>query len=268
MLGELEHGCPRQRRNGEEEAEVGRGLAIDAERNRPHDRRTRAANPGDNREALRKPDQDRLLECDRADHRHRMLYLGGGLGVDDPLDQDDCNAADDQRDRDHFCIAEQGVDDLAEREPENDRGNERDQQVAGKAPRHRIAPDQPDQHIAKRLPVDDDDGENGAGLDRDVEQRPFVGVEAHQLGREDEMPGRRDGEIFGQPLDDAEDDDQQQDRHQAFLLSVARRRNRPPLTNRPSQSGATASSAVGMSPNASSPFDPVAATLSCWSISH
>ena len=38
----------------------------------------------------------------------------------------------------------------------------------------------------------------------------FCRVEAEQLGGEDQVPGRRDGQEFGDALDDAEDDRDQQ----------------------------------------------------------
>ena len=78
-----------------------------------------------------------------------------------------------------------------------------------------LALEQADEHVAEGPPVEHDDGEDRAGLDGDVEQRPFVGVEAEQLGREDQVAGRRDRQIFGDALDDAEDDDEQQDRHRS-----------------------------------------------------
>src|SRR3546814_2846774 len=39
---------------------LGRGLAVDPERHRAEDRRARAADPGDHRDALDQPDEDRL----------------------------------------------------------------------------------------------------------------------------------------------------------------------------------------------------------------
>ena len=73
--------------------------------------------------------------------------------------------------------------------------------------------EQADDHVAEGAPVKHDDGEDRAGLDGDVEQGPFVGLEAEQFGGEDQMAGRRDGQIFGDALDNAEDDDEQQDWH-------------------------------------------------------
>ena len=94
-----------------------------------------------------------------------------------------------------------------------------------------VALEQPDQHVAKGAPVEHDDGEDRAGLDGDVEQRPFVGLEAEQFGGEDEVAGRGHRQIFGQSLDHAEDDDQQQDRHDrrlAFEGSGGGARREPP----------------------------------------
>src|SRR3546814_13303931 len=57
---DLEHCRAGQRREREEEAELGRGLAVDPERHRAEDRRARAADPGDHRDALDQPAEDRM----------------------------------------------------------------------------------------------------------------------------------------------------------------------------------------------------------------
>ena len=49
--------------------------------------------------------------------------------------------------------------------------------------------------------------------------RPFVGLEPQQLGGQDQMAGRGDRQIFGEPLDHAEDDDKPQDRHVSWSRS-------------------------------------------------
>ena len=156
--------------------------------------------------------------------------------------------------------------------PRIDRGEEGDQQVADEAQRDRIALEQARRAPPRRSPVEHDDGEDRAGLDGDVEQRPAVGVEAEQFGGEDQVAGRTDRQIFGEALDDAEDDDEQQDRHWLRRPWSAGRAQRPwkrlPPRKRPSHSSATAASGVGSIPNASRPGAPVAATLSRCSISH
>ena len=143
----------------------------------------------------------------------------GRLGP--PFDQQDGEAAEDQRHRDDHRIAEQQLDRVADRQPDHHRRNEGDEQVADEGEGAGLALPQADQHVAEGPPVEHEDGEDRAGLDGDVEQRPFVGVIAEQLGRQDQVPGRGDRQIFGDALDDAEDDDQQEDRH----VGLAGRRN-------------------------------------------
>jgi hypothetical protein len=49
-------------------------------------------------------------------------------------------------------------------------------------------------------------GQDRAELDDDVEHLPLIGIVAEDLGRKDQVPGRRDRDEFGEPLDDAEQD--------------------------------------------------------------
>ena len=55
-----------------------------------------------------------------------------------------------------------------------------------------LAPEQADEHVPEGPPVEDDDRQDRARLDGDVEHRPLVGLEAQQLGGEDQMAGRGD----------------------------------------------------------------------------
>src|SRR3546814_12889295 len=69
---------------------LGRGLAVDPERHRAEDRRARAADPGDHRDALDQPDEDRLAR------RH----IGDAADVPclcETLDEQDRKAADEDR---------------------------------------------------------------------------------------------------------------------------------------------------------------------------
>src|SRR5262249_58917261 len=47
--------------------------------------------------------------------------------------------------------------------------------------------------------------QDGAELDDDLERLLRLALAAQEVAGEDEMPGRRDGQVFGQPLDDTEE---------------------------------------------------------------
>jgi hypothetical protein len=55
------------------------------------------------------------------------------------------------------------------------------------------------------LPVDQDDREDRAGLDRDVEHFGLVVVKTEQRAGQDQVACRGDGKEFGQAFDDAHD---------------------------------------------------------------
>ena len=48
-------------------------------------------------------------------------------------------------------------------------------------------------------------GEERAELDHDLEGGDRVALEPEKVREEDEVPGRRNGEVLGQPFDDAEE---------------------------------------------------------------
>jgi hypothetical protein len=102
---------------------------------------------------------------------------------------------------------------LDQDEAEHGRREEGDQHVADEPPRHGVALEQAFEHRPEGAPVEDDDRQDRAELNDDVERRPFVRVEPEQVGGEDQMAGRGDGQEFGDALDDAEDQGEQQDRH-------------------------------------------------------
>ena len=58
-------------------------------------------------------------------------------------------------------------------------------------------------------PEVDDDGEHGAGVQHDQQQRHFRrgGVEAEQFFGNDNVGGTGDGQEFGEALDDGQDED-------------------------------------------------------------
>ena len=55
--------------------------------------------------------------------------------------------------------------------------------------------------VVDLLPVDQDDGENGPGLDGDVEHLGLVIVKSQQGPRQNQVAGGRDGQKLGQALD-------------------------------------------------------------------
>ena len=63
----------------------------------------------------------------------------------------------------------------------------------------------PGHRLGQALAVDDHDGEDGAGLDRDVEDLALVVGEAEQRAGEDQVAGARDRQEFGQAFDDPHD---------------------------------------------------------------
>ncbi len=112
------------------------------------------------------------------------------LRADKTFDDEDREAADDQRDRDNLGRAEHRLDRVERDEADDDRGHEGDQQVDREAPRARLALEQSGDHRPERAPIEDDDGQDRAQLDDDVEGRPLFGRIAEQLAREDQMAGR------------------------------------------------------------------------------
>ena len=118
---------------------------------------------------------------------------------------------------------------VREREAEHGRGHERDRKVEHEAARRRVAA-QAAKGMREAAPVLPDDGEDRAGLDHDLEYLRLVAVEADQVAREDQVPRARDGEEFGQTLDDAQDQgvDQRGLRHprqrsESFWLAAVKR---------------------------------------------
>ena len=125
------------------------------------------------------------------------------------LDQQDGDAAGDQRPGDDLRRAQQHLDIIVQRQADDRRGNEGDDQVAQEAPAHGLPPQQPHRHRPEGAPVEHHHRQDRAQLDDDVEHRPGRGVIAQQLARQDQVPGRGYGQELGQSLDDAQQDDGQ-----------------------------------------------------------
>jgi hypothetical protein len=142
-----------------------------------------------------------------------------------PLDDEDGDAADHQRPGDHHRLAEQRLDMLVERQADHRGGNEGDHQVAQEAPRDRVALKQPHRDCPEGAPVEHHHRQDRAELDDDVEHRPGGGVIAEQLGSEDQMASGRDGQEFGDPLDNAEEDRDEGFAHAGLGSDAPRRGN-------------------------------------------
>ena len=95
-------------------------------------------------------------------------------------------------DEDDGDVAEQiALDRLVHREPDDARRNDRDDELL--------------QHleVEEAIPVEDDDGEDGAELDDDLEALEELRLlDAERVTREDEVRGRGDREELGDPFDD------------------------------------------------------------------
>jgi hypothetical protein len=179
------------------EAELRRRAPLHTKCHRPQYRRAGAADAGDHGDALHQADEQRILRADIRDAA-RMFRLR------EPLDNQNRNAADDERPRHHRRIFQQRLDRVVEGEADHHRRNERQQQVDDERDRAALRLDEAEQHRPEGAPVEHENREDRARLDRDIEQRPFLGIEPHQLGREDEVAGRGDGEILRHPLDNAQ----------------------------------------------------------------
>jgi hypothetical protein len=125
---------------------------------------------------------------------HRAVALS--LGPQDDQTTDHEGAGNDWR------VEQVFLDRLAERQPEHHGGRERDRHVGDEAARlHAVA--QARHGVAQPLPVDDDHRQHRAALDRDVEHLGLGVGHAEQRAGEDQVPGRRDRQELGQPLDHA-----------------------------------------------------------------
>ena len=132
VLDQLERGRAEHRRDGEEEAELGRGAPLDAEQSAPMIVAPERLTPGIIARHWMKPTPTAVPSGISA-----TPTMSGRLHQ--PLDHEDRDAADDQRTATIFGAAEQRLDLVDENEAEDRRGKEGDQDVADEAPRHRIA---------------------------------------------------------------------------------------------------------------------------------
>jgi hypothetical protein len=132
-------------RHGEEERELGGGLAREAEDHAAHDRGSGARRSGDERDALREADLQRVLPRHRVDGRHarRAVALVPGL------DREDREGAHDERDRHAHRVEEVRLDRRLEGEAHDRRGQEGHEEVRREALLHRVEA-MPEKAFAKR----------------------------------------------------------------------------------------------------------------------
>ncbi len=121
------------------------------------------------------------------------------------LDPDHNDAADQERYGDGQRPEEVRLDRLAEEEPGRGRGKEADGERDRERYRQGIPREEPRQPREKQRAVVNDHGQDRTELDDDLEGLRTLAVLAEQVTDEDEVTRGRDGEVFGEPLDDAED---------------------------------------------------------------
>ena len=130
MLDQLERGRAEHRRDGEEEAELGGGAALDAERQPAHDRRARAADSGIIARHWTMPTPiDRLDRHfgDADDRRLRFASRSMTRIAMPPRIKAMATT---------IGVAEQRLDLVDQQEAEDRRRQEADEDVADEAPRH------------------------------------------------------------------------------------------------------------------------------------
>src|SRR3989344_5667206 len=194
-------GC-HQGRDAKKEAVGGGRLARQAHQHAANDGGARAAGARDHRQAL---DQANL---DGVDEAKVVNGLDAGLGLArrDALGDQDDHATDDEGGGNHRWREQVLLDHLADQQAHDDRWQEADDHIEGETLRLRVGAQAGDR-VLESLKVDQDDGEDGAGLDGNFEDFGLFGAgglrEAHHRVGQDEVACAGDGQELGQPLDDA-----------------------------------------------------------------
>ena len=183
-----------QRRDRQVEREVGGGLARQPEQHAADDGGAAAAGARDHRQRLHQADLERVPGA------HLVDVVNARGDVRAPFGPEDHEAAEDEGAGHHRRREQVRLDRLAEQQPQNHRGHERDQHVEREALRLLLGRQRHDR-VADLLPVDEDHREDGAGLDRDVEDLGLLVVEAQQRARQDQVAGARNRKELGQPFD-------------------------------------------------------------------
>ena len=179
-------------RHGQEERELGGGLARQAEQQAADDRRAGARGARNHRQALGEADFQGVFPGDVIDGfgMHFMLTLFGPQH-DDPA-HDQCRGHGDR-------VEQVVVNQVGENHPQYHGRQEGDQQVRGKAPRTGLGR-QTDDHVENlpaKLPHHRQDRPE---LDNDVERHGPLATEVEQVGDNNLVPGTGNGQKLRQPF--------------------------------------------------------------------
>ena len=97
-----------------------------------------------------------------------------------------------------------GVDPPVRRQSQERGGQERHGQLDEERPTPGMRAHRSEKKLADARAVEPDHGEQGARLDHHFERVHLAADQPHHVRREDEVPGRGDGEELGEPLHGSE----------------------------------------------------------------
>ncbi len=193
-----------------------------------HDRHHRAARARPHRDRLQESDNecplprhrfDRTAVLRRVDRRgaivlgsarHRRIGLLVSRSAKPRSDADQQHAAEAERRKHRDRPKEMRLDEVVEKHPEHRRRQERDEEIDQEPQSCGILPEEAADHREDPHAIEPKHREDRAPLDDDVERvdrllRRRVAIEAEQPRGQDEVPGARDRQVFGDPFDDPED---------------------------------------------------------------
>src|SRR5882672_6020964 len=202
MLHEVEEGRGAQRRECQEERELGRGQGGASEDQPPEDRDHGAGHAGPERGALEEADPERGRERDRV---HALVSGRAPARAAPALEEHHDDASGKKRDRDRAGTEEMLLDLMVKREPQDRRRQERDEKLEEEPPAPGARPHEPGQHLQDARAIEPDHGQERPGLDHDLERVHHPADEAHGVRGQDQVPGRGDRQELGEPFDRAED---------------------------------------------------------------
>ena len=202
IIGEgADHGRDRQK-----ERKFRRRTLVGPEQHRRHDAGAGTRHAGNHRQTLR--DADPQIRQQRKFRGVVFVRV-----VIDPVDPQQDRPADDQGEADHPGIEQDFLDVFADDQPDDDRGQERYQKTDDEAPVVGIG-----EHAERDPPqfceIDHDNGEDRAELNQHRKALPETALaEIEEAFRQQQMPGRGNGQEFRDTLDDAENHRPQGIRH-------------------------------------------------------
>ena len=121
------------------------------------------------------------------------------------LDEEDEQAAADQRPGDGQRVEQVGLDRAVEEDAEHRGGQEANDQQSGEALLHGIR-SQSAERLADPLAEIPAHGQDGAELDDDLEYLALLVGVIKQAAHDDQVARRRNGQEFGQPFDNTENE--------------------------------------------------------------